>query len=133
MLNQIRRSQTEQLHVVRANPAALRTWFLAIYLVTKHKNGIWALVLRWQLSVPYKTAWLFKHKLMQTMFERDGEQVLGGIVQNDDTYWGGERHGGGMGRSNPDSPRSWRRYSATQTVIRSPCGWTKCPRFAKPC
>ena len=49
------------------------------------------------------------HKLMphrdflwsQAMIERDSDQALGGIVQMDDAYWGGERHGGGVGRGSP--------------------------------
>lgn len=79
----------------------LRTWFLAIYLLTQHKNGISALALHRQLGVSYNTAWLIKHKLMQAMVERDSGQSLGGIVQMDDAYWGGERHGGGVGRGSP--------------------------------
>lgn len=79
----------------------LRTWFLAIYLLTQHKNGISALALHRQLGVSYNTAWLLKHKLMQAMVERDSDQALGGIVQIDDAYWGGERHGGGTGRGSP--------------------------------
>ncbi len=64
----------------------LHTWFLAIYLLTQHKNGISALALRRQLGVSYNTAWLRKHKLMQAMIERDSDQALGGIVQMDDAY-----------------------------------------------
>jgi transposase-like protein len=79
----------------------LRTWFLAIYLLTQHKNGMSALALHRQLGVSYNTAWLLKHKLMQAMIERDSDQALGGIVQMDDAYWGGERHGGGVGRGSP--------------------------------
>jgi transposase-like protein len=41
----------------------LRTWFLAMYLLTQHKNGISALSLRRQLGVSYNTAWLMKQKL----------------------------------------------------------------------
>lgn len=79
----------------------LRTWFLAMYLLTQNKNGISALSLRRQLGVSYNTAWLIKHKLMQVMVERDDERPLGGNVQIDDAYWGGERHGGGRGRGSP--------------------------------
>ncbi|WP_153242430.1 transposase [Frateuria defendens] len=35
------------------------------------------------------------------MVKRDSDQALGGIVQVDDAYWGGERHGGGTGRGSP--------------------------------
>lgn len=79
----------------------LRTWFLAMYLLTQNKNGISALSLRRQLGVSYNTAWLVKHKLMQAMSERDDARPLSGIVQIDDAYWGGERHGGGTGRGSP--------------------------------
>lgn len=79
----------------------LRIWFLAIYLLTQHKNGISALALRRQLGVSYNTAWLVKHKLMQAMVERDQDRPLHGRVQMDDAYWGGERHGGGTGRGSP--------------------------------
>ena len=86
----------------------LRTWFLAIYLLTQHKNGISALAVRRQL-VSYTMAWLLKQKLMshgdflwsQAMLERDSDLALGGIVQMDDAYWGGERHGGGTGLGSP--------------------------------
>ncbi|EQD65298.1 IS1595 transposase, partial [mine drainage metagenome] len=40
-------------------------------------------------------------KLMQTMIERDDTKPLAGIVQLDDAYWGGERHGGSTGRGSP--------------------------------
>lgn len=35
---------------------------------------------------------------MQVMKERDDSQPLSGIVQIDDAYYGGERHGGKRGR-----------------------------------
>ena len=96
---------------------SLRAWFLGIYLLTQHKNGISTLALRRQLGVShrdflrssYNTAWLHKHKRTsyrdfirsQAMVQRGSDQALGGIVQMDDGYWGGERHGGGVGRGSP--------------------------------
>ena len=80
---------------------SLRTWFLAMYLMTQTKNGISALELSRQLSVSYNTAWKVKHKLMQVMKERDDTRPLGGWVQLDDAYWGGERRGGKRGRGAP--------------------------------
>lgn len=76
----------------------LRTWFLAMYLLTQTKNGVCALELHRQLGVAYNTAWSLKHKLMQAMKERDDSQPLQGLVQIDDAYWGGVRHGGKSGR-----------------------------------
>ena len=69
--------------------------------MTQTKNGISALELSRQLSVSYNTAWKVKHKLMQVMKERDDTHPLGGWVQLDDAYWGGQRHGGKSGRGAP--------------------------------
>jgi len=48
----------------------LRTWFLAIYLLTQRKKSTSALQLSRELGVKYDTAWRLKHKLMQVMLER---------------------------------------------------------------
>jgi transposase-like protein len=71
----------------------LTLWFLAMYLLTQHKNAISALALKRQLGVSYKTAWRLLHKLMQTMGLRDASYRLQGRVEIDDAYLGGERAG----------------------------------------
>ena len=71
----------------------LTLWFLALYLMTQHKNAISALALKRQLGVTYKTAWLVKHKLLQTMLLRDAPRRLDTRVEIDDAYLGGERPG----------------------------------------
>jgi len=81
----------------------LSLWFLALYLMTQHKNAISALALKRHLGVTYKTAWLVKHKLLQTMVLREEARRLGGRVEIDDAYLGGERAGsihGGRGGFN---------------------------------
>ena len=75
----------------------LRTWFLAMYLMTHTKNGVSAL----ELSVSYNTAWQVRHKLMQVMKERDDTRPLGGWVPLDDAYWGRQCRGGKTGRGAP--------------------------------
>lgn len=79
----------------------LRTWFLAIYLISQDKTGLSALALKRHLGTSYRTAWLIHHKLMKTMTVRDSEQPLSGLVQVDDAYLGGERPGVG-GRGSPN-------------------------------
>jgi transposase-like protein len=81
----------------------LSTWFLAIYLVTQSKNAISTLELMRQLGVSYKTSWLLKHKLLETMRLREEPRRLDGRVEIDDAYLGGERGGhiyGGRGGFN---------------------------------
>ena len=76
----------------------LTTWFLALYLLTQSKTNVAALELTRHLGVCYRTAWRVKHKLMQAMSTREATRRLGGLVQIDDAYLGGERNGGKPGR-----------------------------------
>ena len=84
--------------VFHSTKLPLRTWFLAIYLISQAKTGLSALSLKRQLGVSYPTAWLVQHKLMQAMTERETHYKLSGNVQVDDAYLGGERSGGKVGR-----------------------------------
>jgi hypothetical protein len=76
----------------------LSKWFMAIHLLTQSKTGVSAMELKRQLGVNYDTAWKMKHKLLQAMKEADDKVLIGGIVQLDDVYWGGESRGGKRGR-----------------------------------
>lgn len=76
----------------------LRTWLLAMYLLGQSKTNLSALELMRHLGVSYPAAWRMKHKLMQAMDEREAGRKLGGVVQLDDAYLGGERNGGKAGR-----------------------------------
>jgi transposase-like protein len=76
----------------------LTIWFLVIHLLTQAKTGLSALSLKRQIGVSYNTAWSMKQKIMQVMKERDDSEPLGGTIQLDDVYWGGERRGGKRGR-----------------------------------
>ena len=72
---------------------ALTQWFLAIFLLTQRKQSVSAMQLSRDLGVKYDTAWRIKHKLMQVMLERNSRSVLGGRVEIDDAYLGGEMPG----------------------------------------
>lgn len=85
-----------------ATKLPLRIWFMGIYLITQSKDGISTLNLGRQLGISQNSAWLLKHKLMQAMLEQERRHPLGGRIELDDAYWGGERHGGKRGRGAPD-------------------------------
>lgn len=71
----------------------LVTWFRAMWYVTNQKNGISALGLQRALGLgSYKTAWAILHKLRRAMV-RPGRDRLKGVVEVDETYWGGEEPG----------------------------------------
>ena len=76
----------------------LTTWFLAIYLISQAKTGLSALALKRQLGVSYPTAWLLHQRINRAMGQQDSTHRLGGAVQLDDAYLGGERAGGKAGR-----------------------------------
>lgn len=81
----------------------LRTWFLAIFFVGRHKQGISALQLRADTGIgSYRAAWLLLHKLRATLGREPGERLLG-HVEADESYLGaphekGRRGGRAFGR-----------------------------------
>ena len=76
----------------------LTKWFLAIYLISQAKTGLSSLALKRQIGVSYPTAWLVHQKILAAMAQREDTHRLGGVVQLDDAYLGGERAGGKVGR-----------------------------------
>jgi len=71
----------------------LTLWFRAMWQVTSQKNGVSALGLQRVLGLgSYKTAWSMLHKLRRAMV-RPGRDRLRGLVEADETYWGGEEEG----------------------------------------
>jgi transposase-like protein len=71
----------------------LTTWFRAMWHVTSQKNGVSALGLQRALGLgSYKTAWALLHKLRRAMV-RPGRDRLTGVIEVDETYWGGNEEG----------------------------------------
>ncbi len=67
----------------------LRTWFIAMWLVTSQKHGVSALGLQRVVGFgSYQTAWAWLHKLRRAMI-RPGREHLSGVVEVDETYVGG--------------------------------------------
>jgi transposase-like protein len=76
----------------------LTLWFRAMWQVTSQKNGLSALGLQRVLGLgSYRTAWAMLHKLRRAMV-RPGRDRMQGIVEVDETYWGGLETGGPTGR-----------------------------------
>jgi transposase-like protein len=79
----------------------LRLWFRAMWYVTSQKNGVSALGVRRVLGLgSYQTAWAWLHKLRRAMV-RPGREKLKGVVEVDETYFGGLEEGSrGRGTGN---------------------------------
>ena len=71
----------------------LTVWFTACWLFASQKDGISALSLKRLLEIgSYQTAWAMLHRL-RSVLVRPGRERLGGEVEVDETYFGGEEPG----------------------------------------
>ncbi len=88
--------------VFHATQTSLQKWFLAIFFLSRHKQGISALQLQRDLGLgSYQTAWTMLHKLRSGLGRRTG-QLLRGVVEADEAFVGGSRSGGKRGRGAPN-------------------------------
>jgi len=79
----------------------LTIWFRAMYLITQTKQGISSIELGRRLGTTQTTAWKIKTKFTEVMRVANDAAPLGGRVEMDDAYLGGERSGGKTGRGSP--------------------------------
>lgn len=83
-----------QLHplagtIFRKTTTPLKDWFYAIYLFSVSKNGVSAKEIERHLGVTYKTAWRMCKQIRLLMTQ--DEQILSGVVEADETYFGGRK------------------------------------------
>ena len=72
----------------------LRKWFWMIFMIARPKSGISMLSLQRMLKIKnYKTVWMMGHKIRKAMADRDVHYKLAGLVEMDDSYFGGSRPG----------------------------------------
>ncbi len=83
----------------------LRKWFLAAYWLARDKRGVSAMFLARELELRYATAWLIGHKLRHALAERP-EPALAGLVEVDESYYGGRGKRSSRGRSLADPNKS---------------------------
>jgi len=84
--------------VMHKSHLPLTKWFLAIYLVSQDKRGYSSLRLKEEVSVTYKTAWYLLQRIRHAMANENAEELLAGLVEMDDSYFGGPKPGGKRGR-----------------------------------
>ncbi len=77
----------------------LTVWFMACWLFATQKDGISALSLKRSLEIgSYQTAWAMLHRL-RSVLVRPGRERLEGVVEVDESYFGGEEAGLAGGRA----------------------------------
>lgn len=67
----------------------LKTWFLAMYILSTSKKGISSLQLAEQLGITQKSAWFVLSRI-RTMLAENAPEKLTGTVEIDETYVGGK-------------------------------------------
>ena len=77
--------------IFHKSSTSLRTWFHAIYLMASTRCGISAKQIERETGVTYKTAWRMFRKIRSLL--QDDSGPVGGLVEMDETYWGGRRKG----------------------------------------
>jgi len=75
----------------------LKTWFEAAWHVSTAKSGMSAKTLERTIGISYKVAWMMLHRFRVAMVNNERSQ-LSGIVEVDESFVGGEDHGGKRGR-----------------------------------
>ena len=67
----------------------LNKWFEAIFVISAHKKGISSHQLAKDIAVSQKTAWFILHRVRE-MLADNAPELLGGMVEADETYVGGK-------------------------------------------
>jgi transposase-like protein len=79
--------------IFEGSSTSLRLWFYAIYLMSSTRCGISAKQLEREIGVTYPTAWrMFKQ--IRTLLGQDGDDLLSGTVEVDETFIGGKPRAG---------------------------------------
>jgi hypothetical protein len=73
-------------------------WFWAAYLLAQDKRGVSAMHISRELNLRYATAWTMLHKLRRALTD-PCSFPLAGVVEVDETYYGGKGGPGSGGRS----------------------------------
>ena len=68
----------------------LPKWFAAIWIETNHSKGISSVQLAKLIGTTQKTAWFMLQRIRNAFRDKDDEDLLGGIVEIDETYIGGK-------------------------------------------
>jgi transposase-like protein len=76
----------------------LRAWFWMMFLMANQKTRVSILGASRMIGISYKRASLMAQKIRQAMASRDTRYKLNGVVEMDDSYFGGKGKPGKRGR-----------------------------------
>lgn len=87
----------------------LKTWFLAMYLVSTSKKGVSSLQLAEQLGITQKSAWFVLSRI-RTMLAENAPEKLTGTVEIDEVYIGGEEKNRHASKKLSKKSRDWHQH-----------------------
>ena len=99
--------------IFEGSKVELRKWFQAAYEISTSKKGISSVELSTRIGVSQKTAWLINHKI-RTMLTETQPELLDGIVEGDESFFGGKnknRH------ADKKAPQSQGRSHSDKTAV----------------
>lgn len=74
----------------------LNKWLVAFYIICASKTQVSALQLQRQLELgSYRSAWFLCHRIRFSLANSTPSDLLGGVVEADETYVGGKKRGHG--------------------------------------
>jgi len=76
--------------VMEGTKIPVRSWLMAIWLITSHKKGIASTQLARDIGVTQKTAWFILHRLRHASQTKAFNRELSGTVEVDETFIGGK-------------------------------------------
>lgn len=94
----------------------LRVWFTVLYLIAASSKGVSSIKLGQHLGITQKTAWYLGHRIRRMM--ADGDGLLRGIVETDETYVGGKaRKKGQTSKRDPDDKQPKGRGGSRKSMV----------------
>ena len=79
--------------IMQNSKLSLTIWFPALYFIAQNKDGISEMSLAKYIGVTLKTAWALLHKVRKAMGSRDSMYKLGGNIEMDEAFFGGNKEG----------------------------------------
>jgi transposase-like protein len=76
--------------IMEGTKIAIRSWLMAMWLITSHKKGIASTQLAKDLGITQKSAWFVLHRLRHAARTRSFNRPLKGIVEADEAFFGGK-------------------------------------------
>ena len=82
----------------------LQKWFLGIALIVNAKKSLSSCQLARDLDMTQQSAWFMQQRIRAEMASKQGEILLQGIIEADETYLGGKPRKRNKSRNNKDLP-----------------------------